>query len=71
MASGELLPPLLPLPLLLLLLLSPGVCMEVAASAPVVSVPVLSKAAVLQAASASSTLPPVTRMPLPQRAESF
>lgn len=38
--------------------------MDVAASTPVVSVPVLSKAAALQAASASSTLPPVTRMPL-------
>ena len=38
--------------------------MDVAASLPVVSVPVLSKAAVPQCASASNTTVPVTRMPL-------
>lgn len=38
--------------------------MDVAASLPVVRVPVLSKAAVPQCASASRTTVPVTRMPL-------
>jgi len=41
-----------------------GLRMEVAASFPVVSVPVLSKAAVPQFARASSTTVPVTKIPL-------